>query len=52
LSVGDLPVNKEYFVGGKDGRCLGLTILTPSCAECLETWKSQLPGTLRACPGR
>jgi hypothetical protein len=28
---------KEYFVGSKDGRCLGLTSLPPSCADCLET---------------
>ena len=24
------------FPGGKDGRCLGLTTLVPSCADCLE----------------
>jgi hypothetical protein len=23
----------------------------PSCADCLEIWEPQLPGTLRACPG-
>jgi len=27
---------QEYFLGGKGGRCVGLTILTPSCADCLE----------------
>jgi hypothetical protein len=26
---------QEYFLGGKDGRCLGLTTLPPSCADCL-----------------
>ena len=37
--------------GGKGGRCVGLTILQPSCADCFEMWKPQPPGTLRACPG-
>jgi len=39
------------FSGGKGGRCVGLTTLPPSCADCLETWDPQPPGTLRACPG-
>jgi hypothetical protein len=26
---------QEYFLGGKDGRCVGLT-LPPSCADCIE----------------
>ena len=42
---------QEYFLGGKGGRCLGLTTLLPSYADCLENWKPQPPGTLRACPG-
>jgi len=42
---------QEYFLGGKGGRCLGLTILPPSCAGCLEIWEPQLPGTPRASPG-
>jgi hypothetical protein len=42
---------QEYFLGGKGGRCLGLTILPPSCADCPEIWEPQPPGTLRACPG-
>jgi hypothetical protein len=29
---------QEYFLGGKGGRCLWLTILPPSCANCLEIW--------------
>jgi len=29
----------------------GMTTLRPSCANCLEIWKPQNPGTLRACPG-
>ena len=30
---------QEYFLGSKGGRCLGLTTLTPLCADCLEIWK-------------
>jgi hypothetical protein len=37
--------------GGKGGRCVGVTTLPPSCADCLEIWEPQPPGTLRACPG-
>jgi hypothetical protein len=36
--------------GGKGGRCVGLTTLPPSPADCLEIWEPQLPGTLGACP--
>jgi hypothetical protein len=42
---------QEYFVRGKGGRCVELTTLLPSCADCLEIWEPQTPGTLRACPG-
>jgi hypothetical protein len=42
---------QEYFLGGKGGRCGGLTTLPPSCADCLEIWEPQTPGTLRACNG-
>jgi len=31
--------------------CTGLTTLPPSCADCLEIWEPQPPGTLGACPG-
>ena len=41
---------QEYFLRGKGGRCVGLTTLTPSCADCLEIWGPQPPGTLRASP--
>jgi hypothetical protein len=41
---------QEYFLGGKGGRCVGLT-LQISYADCHEIWKPQLPGTLWACPG-
>jgi hypothetical protein len=36
---------------GKGGRCVGLTNLHPSYADCLEIWEPQPPGILRACPG-
>jgi hypothetical protein len=34
--------------GGKGGRCVGLTTLPPSYADCLEIWEPQPAGTLRA----
>ena len=37
--------------GVKGGRCVGLITLPPSCADCLEIWEPQPPGTLWACPG-
>jgi hypothetical protein len=37
--------------GCKDGRCVGLITLQLSCADCLEIWEPQTPGTLRACQG-
>jgi hypothetical protein len=37
--------------GGKAGRCVWLTTLRPSCADCLEIWEPRPPVTLRACPG-
>ena len=42
---------QKYFLGGKGGRCVGLTTLPPSRVDCLEIWEPQPPGTLRACPG-
>ena len=39
------------LAGGWRRRCLELTILPPSCADCLEDWEPQLPWTLRACTG-
>ena len=37
--------------GGKGGRCIRLTTLPPSCADCLEIWEPQPPWKIRACPG-
>jgi len=37
-----------YWWGGrgcKGGRCVGLTTLLPSCADCLDIWEPQPPGT-------
>jgi len=45
---------QEYFLGGKGGRCVGLTTLPPSCADCLESGSLNLldpSGTLQACKG-
>jgi len=42
---------QECFLGGKGGRCVGLTTLPPSCASCLEIWEPQPSGTLRDSPG-
>ena len=43
---------QEYFLGGKGGRCVRLTTLPTSCADCLEIWDPQPPGIFRACPGQ
>ena len=40
---------QKYFLGGKG--CVGLTTLPLSCADHLEIWEPEPPGTLRACPG-
>ena len=47
LPVAQWPLKQEYFLEGKGGRCVGLTTLSPSFADCLEIWESQPPGTLR-----
>jgi hypothetical protein len=36
---------------GKSGRCVELTSLPPSCANCHKNWELRPHGTLRACPG-
>jgi hypothetical protein len=41
----------RIFPGGKGARCVRLTTLPSSCAECLEIWEPQPTGNLRACPG-
>jgi hypothetical protein len=42
---------QEYFLEGKGGRCVGLTTLPLSRANCLEIWKPQPLGTLKAYAG-
>ena len=43
--------NRNASLGSKEGRCLGLITLLPSCADCLDIWESHPPGTFRAGPG-
>ena len=42
---------RNIYLGGKGGRCMGLTILPTSRANCLEIWDPQPPGTLWASSG-
>ena len=42
---------QEYCQEAKGGRCVGLTTLPPSSADCLEIREPQPPGTLSVCPG-
>ena len=51
VSVSNTNEYQEYFLGGKGGRCLGLTTLPPSCTDCLEMWEPQTPGSLRGYSG-
>jgi hypothetical protein len=39
---------QEYYMGGRDGHCEGLTTLPRSCGDCLEMWEPQHFGTHRA----
>jgi hypothetical protein len=41
---------QEYFLGCKGEGSEGLTTLPPSCADYLEIWEPQHPGTLWAFP--
>ena len=50
----EMSTRNIYWRGGgrdKGGRCVRLTTLPSSYADCLEIWEPQPPGTLRACPG-
>jgi len=42
---------QEYFQGGKGGRCVRLTTILPSSADCFEIWESEPPGTSSSRPG-
>jgi hypothetical protein len=50
-SAFNINEEQEYFLEDKGGRCVRLANLPPSCANRLEIWEPQPPGTLRACPG-
>jgi len=39
----------RYFLEGKNGRCVRLRALPTYCADFLEIWELEPPGTLRAC---
>jgi len=43
------PLTPGNIPEGKGGRCVGQTTLPHSCADCLEIWEPEPPGTLRAC---
>jgi hypothetical protein len=42
--------SRNISCGGKGGRCVGLTTLLPTCADCLEIREPQPPGTFTGCP--
>ena len=42
---------QHYFLRDEGGRCVGLTTLSHSCADCLEICEPKTPGTLGVCPG-
>jgi len=44
-------MNTRNISWGNGGQCIELTTLPPSCADFLEIWEPQPPGTLMACPG-
>jgi len=46
-SASNINEYQEYFLEDKGCRCVGLTTLLPSCADCFEIWEPQPPGTLR-----
>ena len=56
-SASNRNMYQEHFLGGKDSRFVRLTILPPSCADCLEICEPQIPGILefsgpaQACKG-
>ena len=51
ISASNRNEYQEYSLGGKCGRCVGLTTLPPSCAVCLEIREDHPPETLRVCTG-
>jgi hypothetical protein len=55
MTLGSTPplteMSTENISWGKGSRCVGLTTLPPSCADCLKISKPKPPRTLRACQG-
>jgi hypothetical protein len=56
MALGSTPPLTEMSTrniswGGKGSQYLGLTTLSPSCANCPKIWEPQPPGTPRAHPG-
>ena len=47
----EMSTKKFLGDGDKEGQCVGLTTLPPSCADCLKIWEPQHPGTMSAYPG-
>jgi hypothetical protein len=45
-SASDKSDNLGYTSRGKGGRCVGLTALPPSSADCLEIWEPKPPGAV------
>jgi len=42
---------QKYFLGGKESRCVRLTYLPITYADCLEIWEPQPPRTFGSSPG-
>ena len=49
VTLGSTQSLTEMSTMGKGGRCVGLTTVSPSCADDLEVRESQPCGALRAC---
>jgi len=50
----NIPSGRSVALGStqpQKQKCVGLTVLPPLCADCLQIWEPQTPGTLRTCPG-
>jgi hypothetical protein len=51
-STSNINKYRGCLLGGKSGRCVGLTTFQPSsCAECLEILAASTSWSLRVCPG-
>ena len=51
LGSGSTQSLPGILLDDKGGRCMVVTPLPPSCADCLEIWEPQPPGNLRDCRG-